>query len=386
MEDIKVIKIDNREFYLLPTAHVSKESVNKLIELTDNYKFDTICVELDIQRYNNIINPKRWEDTNIIDIIKNKQVSFLITNIILSSFQNRIAKHLDTKSGQEMITAIQIAKDGNIELNLIDRSIKVTFLRIWRKSSFIDKCKLIVSIINSIFDDSDISEEDINLLMKEDILQAALKDMGNTFPIIKEVLLDERDRYLAYKIKESKGDKILVVIGAAHYQGVINNLNIDDDIDELDIIGKGSFIGRVLPYIIPLFIILVVFFTLFNSLDAGIQQVQLWFIYNSLFSAIGAMLAGGHLLSIIVAFIVAPFTSLNPLVAAGWVVGIVEANIRKPKVVDFNTLSDAFSSIRLLYSNRITRLVLVIAFTNLFSTIATFISGYNILEIFFHIF
>ena len=128
------------------------------------------------------------------------------------------------------------------------------------------------------------------------------------------------------------------------------------------------------------------FFTLFNSLDAGIQQVQLWFIYNSLFSAIGAMLAGGHLLSIIVAFIVAPFTSLNPLVAAGWVVGIVEANIRKPKVVDFNTLSDAFSSIRLLYSNRITRLVLVIAFTNLFSTIATFISGYNILEIFFHIF
>ena len=376
------IKHNNQTFYLIGTAHVSKISALEVSELLDQIKPESICIELDENRYNNILKPNKWEDTNIIDIIKRKQTGYLLVNIILSSFQKRVASKLNSESGKEMIIGIEKAKEYNSELVLADRDIKTTFMRIWRKHTFLSKTKLLTSIIMSIFTDEDISEDDINNLKQSDMLESALNDIGKDFPIIKDVLVDERDTYLANKIKSAKGESVVAILGAAHLPGVIKNFSLDTNISELDIIPNKSLLSKLSGYIIPLLIISIILFTLSTNTHLGIQQMKSWILFNGTFSAIGVLIALGHPLSIMTAFVAAPITSLNPLLAAGWFAGIVEAMIRKPTVKDFNNISESTSSIKSFYNNRLTRILLVVILANLFSTIGTIVSGLDIVNIF----
>ena len=380
------IQINEQNFYLIGTAHVSKVSANRVNEILEEIKPDSICIELDKKRYDSIINPNRWEDTNIIDIIKKKQTGYLLVNLILSSFQKRVASNLDSSSGQEMIIGINKAKEYNSELVLADRDIQMTFTRIWRKHSLFQKAKLLTSIIMSIFEDEEISEEDIENLKQSDMLDAALNDVGKEFPIVKEVLVDERDKYLANKIRTAKGTNVVCILGAAHINGILKTINDPVDIKEYDIAPKKSLFSSYSGYIIPLIIIGIIIYTITQNTNLGFEQIKSWVLYNGLFSAFGVLIAGGHIFSILTAFIAAPITSLNPLLAAGWFAGICEAMIRKPTVKDFNGLNDAMTSIKSFYSNKVTKILLIVILANIFSSLATIISGLDIFNKFTQLF
>ena len=378
-----IVKLDykDKEIYLVKTAHVSKNSVQDVIDCVEEINPDSICIELDKQRYDKLNNPDAYSNQDIVKVIKEKQVGFLLVNLILASFQKRMAKTMNSTSGAEMMEGIKLAKDKNINLVLADRSIKGTFSRIWNKLSFKEKIHLLSSMITSIFEDEEITEEDINKLKEADALEAALLEIGKEFPTVKKVLVDERDQYLCKKIRDAKGKKIVAIIGAAHAKGIEKNLNKDINLSELDDISKKKVSsGNIIKWLIPIALISMVVYTIYTNKDIGLSQLKSWLLWHGSLSALGTILALGHPLSILVSFIMSPITSLNPLLASGWFAGIVEASIRKPKVKDFEDLAEDTATFKGFFKNRVTRILFVVIFSNLFSTLGTFVSGIDIVR------
>ena len=384
-ENIEKLTYLDKTIYLVKTAHVSKNSVEDVNEIIDKVHPDAICIELDEDRLNNFNNADRWRNTDIVTIIKEKRVGLLMVNVILSSFQKRMAAKLDTRSGGEMLAGINAAKELNVPLVLVDRKINTTFRRIWSKLGLWEKAKLITTIIMSIFDDEEISEEDLANLKQSDMLEAALEEVGKEFPIVKKVLVDERDMYLAQKIKNAPGQTIVAIIGAAHANGIKRHIGTDINTDELEIIEKKKGLSSLVKWIIPVGIIGIIVYTLIVNRNMGLNQIKQWILWNGTLSAIGTMIALGHPLSILTAFIAAPITSLNPLLAAGWFAGLVEAHMRKPKVKDFEDMAEDTMTIKGFWKNRITRILLVVLLANLFSTLGTIIGGLDVVKSFFSI-
>ncbi len=379
-ENIVKLEYLEKEIYLVKTAHVSRNSVEDVRECIEEVQPDAICVELDQDRYNKLKEPEKWRNTDIVKVIKEKQVGFLLVNVILSSFQKRIAKSMDSTSGAEMKTAMEIAEEKKIDLVMADRSIKTTFSRIWNELSGKEKMKLLTGLIESVFESEEISEDDISKLKEADALEAALLEVGKAFPTVKRVLVDERDQYLCQKIKTAPGKKIVAVIGAAHAKGIERNLNNEVDIQTLDTVVKKKGLLSYLKYLIPLFFLGVILWTVYQNRDLGLSQIKSWFLWHGSLSAFGGLLALGHPLSIATAFLLAPLTSLNPLLASGWFAGIVEATIRKPKVKDFEDIAEDTATLKGFWKNRVTRTLLVVIFANLFSSLGTVISGIDIVR------
>ncbi|MDO4501202.1 MAG: TraB/GumN family protein [Erysipelotrichaceae bacterium] len=380
-----IVKIDylDKEIYLVKTAHVSKNSIDDVRACIEEVKPDSICIELDSDRYEKMNNTDSWRDQDIVKIVKEKKVGFLLVNIILSSFQRRMASNIGTNTGGEMLEGIRQSKELNIPLVLADRPIKATFSRIWNNLGLFEKSKLLVSIIASIFDDEEITEEDLQSLKEADALESALQEVGKEFPVVKRILVDERDQYLSFKIKNAPGKRIVAIIGAAHCGGIEKNINKDFNLDELENTNKRKGFGSLIKWLIPAAIIGMIVYTLIVNKDAGLSQIKSWVVWNGTLSALGVVLAFGHPLSILTAFVMAPITSLNPLLAAGWFAGLVEAFVRKPKVKDFEDIAEDTSTFKGFWKNRVTRVLLIVIFANVFSSIATLISGMEIFSSFF---
>ena len=382
-KELTQVQINGKQITIIGTAHVSRHSAEEVKEIIETLQPDCVCIELDDQRFQNLKNPKKFSDMDIVQVIKDKKVGSLLVNIILSSFQKRAADKLNASAGMEMMTGIQCAEELGCELKMIDRNIQTTFTRIWRSHSFIQKCKLLTNLIMSIFDDEEISEEDIENLKQSDMLDAALKEVSKEFPVVARVLVHERDEVLAQNMKTAPGTNIVAVVGAAHVPGILKAIHKDIDVDELCSIPKKTLVSKISGWIIPALIVGLIGYTLMQSTQMGLQQIKSWFLWNGLLSAFGTLLCASHPLTVLTALVAAPFTSLNPLLAAGWFAGLTEAVLRKPKVSDFSNLSEDVATFKGFYKNRVTHILMVVIMANVFSSLATIISGLDIVKTFF---
>jgi len=380
-KNVHILKKDGKEILLVGTAHVSKDSAREVKELIEQEKPDSVCVELCPARYNSINNQNKWKNMDIITIIKQKKALLLLVNLILSSFQKRLAQQLGINPGQEMIQAISSAKETNAHLVLADRDIQVTFTRVWKKLSLWGKLRILIMLIFSMFGKEKISEEEIERLKSEDVLTVALSELARSFPRLKNTLIDERDQYLAEKIKLAPGNKVIAIVGAGHIPGIKNEIDKGHDLIALTKIPPTSNYLKVLVWGIPLVIIAIIASTFTYSPPTGFDQITQWFLWNGSLSALGALIAMAHPLSILTAFAAAPFSSLNPLLAAGWFAGIVEALIRRPRVEDFEQLGN-ITTLKDFFHNRVTKILLVVAFANLGSMAGTFIGGAKVIQLF----
>jgi pheromone shutdown-related protein TraB len=374
--------VNDKEIILVGTAHVSNNSVKEVQDVIENEEPDAVCIELDAQRFEAITKKDKWSNTDIVQIIKSKRAGFMFVNIILSNYQRKLAEQFGIESGQEMIQGIASAKECGAELVLADRNIQITFNRIWRGCSIWEKIKLIFTIMLSVIDDEEISEEELENLKTEDMLSAALSEMGSAFKGVKTYLVDERDQYLANKIKNAPGKKIVAVLGAAHIPGITKELFKEQDMEKLEVIPKKSNFGKILSWMIPILIVTLVIATFVVNPNSGWEQAKTWVLWNGILAGLGTLLAGGHILSVITAFVVAPISSLSPMLAAGWFAGIVEAHFRKPKVEDFESLPKDLGSFKGLWRNKVTKVLMVVVFANLGSVIGTWLGGINIIGIF----
>jgi pheromone shutdown-related protein TraB len=381
-ENITRIDLDGKEIILIGTAHVSKQSVEQVKEVIDREQPDSVCIELDDQRFKSIMEGSKWRETDIFKVIKEKKATLLLMNLAISSFQNRLAKQFDTKPGQEMIQGIESAKEIGAELVLADRNIQITFSRIWNNVSFWGKGQLLTSIIYSIFNKESISEEELEKMKTQDTLNASLAEISEAFPRLKKPLIDERDQYLAQKIKEAPGKKVVAVLGAAHVPGITKEIHNDQDLEALTKIKPKSKTPQIIGWAIPVLIVALIAFTFFLNPAAGMDQAISWILWTGITAAIGAAAALAHPLAILSAFIAAPITTLHPLLAAGWVSGIVQAYIKRPSVADFETLSEDVFSIKGFWRNKFTRVLLVIILTNIGGSFGTLIGGADVIRTF----
>lgn len=382
-ENITRLQYGDKELILIGTAHVSKRSAEQVKEVIDAEQPDSICIELDSQRYQSVTDNSKWKETDIFKVIKEKKSSLLLMNLAISSFQNRLADQFGIKPGQEMIQGIESAKETGAELVLADRNIQVTFARIWGNIGLWGKVQLLSSVFFSIFSKETISEEDLEKMKSQDTLSAVMDDFTKAFPRLKTPLIDERDQYLAQKIKEAPGKKIVAVLGAAHVPGITKEIHNEHDLEKLSEVPPKSKWPKIIGWSIPLLIIGIIAYTFINNPAAGLDQTISWILWNGTLAAIGATIAFGHPLAILTAFVAAPISSLNPLVAAGWFSGLTQASIRKPNVGDFETLSKDVFTVKGFWDNKVTRVLLVVVLTNLGSSVGTFIGGADVIRLFF---
>ncbi len=373
--NIHHLVFEDKEIILLGTAHVSKESVRLAADVIETEKPDTVCVELCESRYQSIRQKDKWQDTDIVKVIKEKKTFLLLSNLLLVSFQKRIADKLDVKPGEEMIKAMEIGEALGAEIHLADRNIRITLLKTWLAMGLWSKVKLLFQLILSIGKIDEINEEDIEKMKQEDVLHTLLSEVGKSLPILKDILIDERDQYLAQKIRTAPGNKIVAVVGAGHVPGIKKCWNTDIDVEALEQIPPKGKTSGILKWIIPLAILVLVVLGFYHGgTNAGTDMISWWVMANGILAGLGAVIAMAHPLTIVSAVLAAPLTSLNPLIAAGWVSGLVEAFSRKPKVKDFERLPEDILSIRGFWRNKVTRILLVVVFTNLGSSLGTFVA------------
>lgn len=373
--DTHRLYFEGREVVLVGTAHVSMESALLVEKVIREEAPDTVCVELCRSRYQSLKQPDQWQETNLLQVVKEKKALVLLSNLLLASFQRRIAQKLGVRPGEEMLRAIQTAGDLGAEVWLADRDIRTTLARTWRNLGVWSRIKLIFNLLMSMLEAREISEEDVEKLKERDMLESVLAELGRSLPEVKKVLIDERDRYLAFKIRSAPGKKIVGVVGAGHVPGILESWEKTVDVEDLEYLPPKGRAATVFKWGIPVAIVALVVAGFFHAgPDAGTRMITWWILANAVLAGLGAALALAHPLTIITAVVAAPVTSMNPMMAAGWVAGMVEAVTGKPKVRDFESLTEDIGSIKGFWKNKITRILLVVVFTNLGSTIGTFVA------------
>ncbi len=381
--DVHFITYKEKQIILIGTAHISKQSAELVAEVIKSEKPDVVSVELDKQRFEALSNQKRWENLDLKTIIKERQLSTLIINILLSSYQKKLGKKLGVNPGVELLEATKVAKENNIKIELCDRDVRVTLKRAWRSMSFWQKTKFMTMGLASVFEKEEISEEQLEELKDKDVLTELMNDLGKTMPVLKEVLIDERDSYLAKKIKQADGKKIVAVVGAGHLEGILKKIHEDENIDlnKIEVIPKSSSISKIIGWGIPIIIIGSIFYI---GLEKGFHEagnnIVFWILANGIPSAIGALIAYGHPFAILSVFFAAPLTSLTPLIGAGYVAAFVQSYYKPPVVREIQTVSEDVNKVSKWWQNRLLRILLVFILSGLGSVLGTYVGAYRIIS------
>ena len=353
---------DNREIILVGTAHISQISKDLVHETIENESPDTVCVELDEGRYKSIQDPDRWKNTDLKEVIKKKQLATLIANLVLGSYQKRMGAQTGVKPGAELKEAVDIANNKNIPLVLADRDIKITLRRTWACTPWYRKFNLLGGLFTSIFDKTEINEEELQKIKEKDALNSMMQEFGKSFPEVKQVLIDERDQFLASKIKNAQGNKVVAVVGAGHMRGIASIIEDDKELpseESISIIPKGTSLWTILGWTITLAIIAsIVLIGYVAGIEKAGQLSLQWAMYTGGGAMLGAIIAGGHPLTILVALVMAPFTGLTPLIGVGFFTALTQAYVRPPRVSEMETLSDDIWQVRHWWKNRVTRVIL----------------------------
>ena len=370
--------INGKEITIIGTAHISSDSVEEVKQALIEIQPDTVAIELDDERYKSMTETKDWKEMDIVDIIKKKKVGFLLAQMILSSYQRKIAQNLNQNVGQEMSVAIQYSKENQTKLIMIDRNIQTTLLRIWHNLVWFEKIKMLSELLGSLFE-NDVKEEDIEALKQGDMLQSALAEVSKQFPKIAETLIFERDRIMAYKLAHANGQKIVAVVGAAHVPGIQKNLTNNTPISNILQVNKKKN-SQLTAWIFPLFIVGLILLSIINSPGLAYDTILRFILINGSLAALGTLIALGHPLSILTAFVMAPIGVLSPFLATGWFAGLMEAWVHKPKVEDFMNLQDDVLHIKGYWTNRVARILLVVLLANVFASLGSIVYSIDLIK------
>jgi pheromone shutdown-related protein TraB len=370
-----VLTFEGKEIVLIGTAHVSKESARLVAEVIEEERPETVAIELCESRYKSLTEKNQWQNTDLIKVIKEKKAFLLLSNLMLASFQKKIGRKLGIKPGEEILRAIKAAEAVGADIHLADRDIRTTLSRSWRLIGFWTKIKLLAQLITSMGEVDTIKEEDIEKMKDRDVLETFLSEFEEALPDLRRILIDERDQYLAHKIRTAPGEKIVAVVGAGHVPGIRRYWQEQVDISALDRIPPKGRLPSFLKWGIPSVVVgLIILGFFIAGPSAGAHMITWWVLANAVLAGLGAAVALAHPLTIFSAIVASPLTSLNPMMAAGWVAGLVEVLLVKPKVRDFEMLSEDISSMKGFWKNKITRILLVVVFTNIGSSLGAIVA------------
>jgi pheromone shutdown-related protein TraB len=379
-DTVQTIKLKGKKITLVGTAHVSQASVVEVEEVIRKEKPDCVCVELDATRYKTLTQSNVWKNLDITRVLKERKGFLLLANIVLASFQRRLGLNVGVKPGEEMLKAIEVAKDLNIPCEFCDREVQVTLRRAWAKSSFWGKNKMLAALLASVFTKEKLTEAEMEKLKEKSLMHNMMEELASYLPSVKEVLIDERDRYLATKIFNTKGKNLVAIVGAGHLDGIIKNLKRlekgeqANNISDIDVIPPKKFITKLIPWVVTVLVLgLIAAGVVLGGAEKGFNMAWTWFASNAIFTSLGALLALAHPVAILLAAVAAPFTSLIPVVGAGMVGGLVQYYIMRPKVRDFESLYNDLSTFKGFYKNRVLKIFWVFFLSGLGSMVGTWV-------------
>ncbi len=380
-EGITRIHSSGKEIVLVGTAHVSRESVEDVKRTIAEEKPDRVCVELDEGRHASMTQGSSWQSLDIGKVLREGKGFLLLANLVLASFQRRLGADLGVKPGEDMLAAASAADELGIPRSLCDRNIQVTLRRAWSRTGLWGKSKLLAAMLSSVMTNEKLDAAEIEKLKEKDVLATMMEEIAEFLPAAKEVLIDERDRYLASKIFEAEGKKIVAVMGAGHVSGVTAHIQALDkgeespDVSALEELPRKGLASKILPWAIPALLVGIFALGFFKSgWQMSLDLALKWLVANGGLAALGSILALAHPLTILVAFVGAPIATLNPFLGIGMFTGVAEAFLRKPRVQDFEHLQDDVSSLKGFYRNRVTRIILVFFLSSIGGMIGNFLA------------
>ena len=383
---VKTIEVNGSRITLVGTAHVSRKSVELVEAKVQEGGYDCVAVELCPPRYKNLTNNDWWRNLDIYQILRQGKGNLLLINLALSACHKRLADKLGIEPGREMSRAIELAKEHNLQLEVVDRDISTTLQRMYNGVTFWQKMKLFSSLVASIFVGEEVTEDQIEGLKEGDMLHSLLEEFGDVLPSVKTVLIDERDQYMVGKLtalteQPDAPKNILAMVGAGHLPGMMKAFEAIPSaqaVEELEKKPPPNRTGYYIGWGIAVVVLAMFYVGYQRSPEMGWELVGTWVLINGGLSALGAAIAFAHPLTVLSAFIAAPITSLNPTVGAGMVVGIVESFIRKPRVSDFESIRQDVAQWRLWWKNGVIRVFLIFFMANLGSAVGTWVAGFSI--------
>lgn len=369
------MELGGKTIYIVGTAHVSAQSVQDVRNTVAAVRPDTVAIELCEPRYQGLLKKEAWRRTNLFQVIRQGKSMFLLAQLVMQSFYRRLGKQLEVEPGAEMLAGAACAEETGARLELIDRRIDITLKRVWRYLGFWHRLKLLGVLLEAMFTSEKIEDQDIEALKKQDQLEALMGEMGKAFPEIKKRLIDERDIYLAQKLRQAPGTRIVAVVGAGHVPGMLAALPSEAPLAELESLPPPARWSKIWPWLIPAVALALIAWGFFQGgTERGIDSIVIWVAVTGSLAALGAAVALPHPLTILAAFLAAPFTTLHPALAAGWVSGLVEAWLRPPAVADFEALPEAMENLKTFLRNPVMRILLVVATTNIGGSLGTFVA------------
>ncbi len=381
--DVHTLVHAGRTIILVGTAHISQESVQLVRRVIEREEPDRLCLELDDKRYQALTQKERWQSLDLKEVIRRKQLSTLLINLLMASYQKKLGGQLGVAPGAELLAGAEIAREKQIPITLCDRDVRITLRRAWKSTSLWKKGYLLASLLASLFDDTTISEEKLTELKRKDVLSELMEELAESLPDLKRVLIDERDMFLAEKIKASSGKRVVAVVGAGHLEGILRIFATDnrENIAEIDTIPPVSRAWKLAGWSIPvLLVVSLLAIGLQKGASAAGANFLFWVLAHGIPSACGAMLALAHPYTTIGAFTAAPLTSLSPLIGAGQVTAFIQVMQRPPVVREFETAGSDMTTVKGWWRNKLLRVILVFLLTTLGSALGTWVGGYRLLN------
>ena len=365
---------------IIGTAHVSEESVNEVKDTIYEQHPDVVAIELDRGRYiklkKQMAGIEEDETISVSQIIRENKVGLFFTSTLLGYFQSKIGADLDVAPGSEMIGAIEACEDLEIPIALIDREISTTLQRALNKMGFVEKSKFLFGLVASVFGFGDEEDIDVEELKNPENIDELMEMFKDEAPSVHEVLVLERDAYLAGRIMQLPQDHIVAVVGAGHKPGIekyLDNPETLPDLRDLEVINEKRGIpwAKIFLALIPILFVVIFFLAYFSGINIA-WNIYDFIIISMIMGFVGSILSGSKLISAIVGGLVAPLTIIHPLLAAGWFSGLTEAKFRKVRQSDIKNLTK-IESFKDLWNNNIFRILLVVIGTNLGVSIATLV-------------
>lgn len=366
--DLRRLKLGKSEIILLGTAHVSRESVEDVQLAIQKEKPDAVLIELDEGRAKNLKDPDHWKHMDIVQVIRSGKIYLLFSSILLSIFQKKMGDRLTSAPGAEFRKAMELSEKKEIDHYFIDREIRITLKRAWQSVGFFGKLRLMGELITSLFVSEKMEKDDIEKLKEKDALQTVLDSLPPSFRRIREIVIDERDQYMAQKVRDvtlnsaKKHKRVLVIVGAGHLRGLEEALQREHDLKQLTAVREPKIVRSLIAFLSPI-VIIVAFLTYFTfygnkKLDLA-ATLKTWIIIKCSVTALITVWWSPHILAWLGGVIVSPVSTFLPVIKSGWIAALVEAIFRKPEVTDFESMAEATTKFKSFYRNRIFRIFMI---------------------------
>lgn len=371
----------DKEIVLIGVGQIGLDSPGLVGQIIEQESPDIICVDLDVARAKILADESQWESLSIREVVRENLLTALMLNLLLAAYQRVLKGTSVTMPGDEIYQAVNVAESLSIPVIFIDRDLHITYGRTSRAINFREKFRLFLSAIKRLFRFKKATDEILADLARSDVMTAFLTEVTNLSPNLATPLIIERDAYSAAKIRTTSGTKVLAVLGAGRVSGIHEKLlaNNQEDISELEDVPATSPLSKWSKRLVPVLLLLgLLYLTISQGKEFVRENLAFWIAANSLFTGLGAILAGAHILAIITAVVVAPFSPLIPA-GPGTVAAIVQLIVRPPLVKDFQTFPDDITHLRQWRRNRILKIFLVLFLCGLGSIIGTLLGTSRIL-------